>query len=34
MLTFWNGIVPSYRTLLEDFGQFVVFIKWLNQSAQ
>ncbi len=28
------GIVPSYRTLLEDFGQFVEFIEWLNQPAQ
>ncbi len=26
----WCGIVPSYRTLLEDFAQFVEFVEWLH----
>ncbi len=24
------GIVPSYRTLLEDFVLFIEFVEWLN----
>ncbi len=24
------GIVPNYRTLLEDFAQFVEFVEWLH----